>query len=100
MDKKKSILIRPLVTEKMLQMQETDNQYGFVVDIKANKIDIKRAVEHKFDVVVENVRTIRVKGKSKKSQTRAGITQGRRSDWKKAIVTLAEDNSIDFFEAS
>lgn len=100
MDTRRNILIRPLVTEKMLQQQETQNKYGFVVDIKANKLDVKRAVEQKFDVVVDNVRTILVKGKTKKSQTRRGITEGKRKNWKKAIVTLKEDYSIDFFETS
>ncbi|MDZ7722925.1 MAG: 50S ribosomal protein L23 [candidate division KSB1 bacterium] len=100
MDTQTNILVRPLVTEKMLHKQETDNQYGFVVDVKANKIDIKRAVEKKFDVAVVNVRTILVKGKTKKNQTRRGITEGKRKDWKKAIVTLREDDSIDFFETS
>ena len=100
MDTKKNILIRPLVTEKMLQKQEEENQYGFVVDVHANKIDVKRAVEAKFDVVVSNVRTILVKGKTKKNQNRRGVTEGKRKNWKKAIVTLKEDYSIDFFEAS
>ena len=64
----------------------------------ANKIEIKRAVESKFNVVVKDVKTINVKGKSKRMNTRRGLTSGRRAGWKKAVVTLIEGHSIDFFE--
>lgn len=98
--KSQQILIRPILTEKMLKLQETKDQYGFVVNINANKIEIKKAVEKKFDVTVDNVSTTKVKGKSKQSNTRRGITHGKRPDWKKAIVKLRHGDSIDFFEAS
>ncbi|RMD86822.1 MAG: 50S ribosomal protein L23 [Calditrichaeota bacterium] len=92
-----TILIRPLLTEKMLDLQEKANKYAFQVARDANKIEIKKAVEAKFGVLVEHVRTMNVKGKSKRMNTRRGITRGRRSNWKKAIVTLKEGYSIDFF---
>ncbi|MFQ5602850.1 MAG: 50S ribosomal protein L23 [bacterium] len=92
-----AILIKPLLTEKMLALQESENKYAFKVLKDANKIEIKKAVERKFNVLVDEVRTINVKGKSKRMNTRGGITTGRRADWKKAIVKLQEGYSIDFF---
>jgi len=92
------ILIRPILTEKMLHLQEVANKYAFQVVTEANKIEIKRAVESKFDVQVDNVHTIKVKGKTKRMNTRRGLTRGRRSDWKKAVVTLKEGYTIDFFQ--
>ena len=92
------ILKRPILTEKMLKLQEVKRQYAFEVDESANKIEVKRAIQQKFDVIVENVNIIRVKGKSKRLNTRRGITTGKRADWKKAIVTLREGDSINFFE--
>jgi large subunit ribosomal protein L23 len=93
-----SVLIKPLLTEKMLAAQEDGRKYAFQVVSDANKIEIKRAVEGKFDVLVDRVHTVNVKGKSKRMNTRKGITRGMRSDWKKAIVTLKEGFSIDFFQ--
>ena len=93
-----SILIKPLLTEKVLGAQEEERKYAFQVAGNANKIEIKKAVETKFDVLVDNVHTMKVKGKSKRMNTRKGITRGRRSDWKKAIITLREGFSIDFFQ--
>lgn len=92
------ILKRPILTEKMLKLQEAKGQYAFEVDENSNKIEVKRAIQEKFDVTVENVNIIRVKGKSKRLNTRRGITTGKRPDWKKAIVTLREGDSINFFE--
>lgn len=93
-----AVLIRPILTEKMLDLQESANKYAFRVAINANKIEIRRAVERKFNVPVKNVHTIRVKGKQKRMNTRRGLTSGNRSDWKKAIVTLSEGYTIDFFQ--
>ncbi|MDZ7260976.1 MAG: 50S ribosomal protein L23 [candidate division KSB1 bacterium] len=93
------ILIKPILTEKMLKLQESQSKYAFMVDRRATKIDIKRAVQKKFDVTVKHVRTINVKGKTKRMNTRRGITRGQRPDWKKAIITLREGDSIDFFES-
>lgn len=87
-----------MLTEKDLIAQEKLNQYGFVVERSANKIEIKHAVETKFNVRVEKVCTIFVKGKSKRMNTRRGLTSGKRASWKKAIVTLNKDDSIDFFQ--
>ena len=81
-----SILLRPVLTEKMLGLQEESSKYGFEVARSANKIEIKKAVEAKFGVVVKNVQTLVVKGKMKRMNTRQGLTHGRRSDWKKAVV--------------
>ncbi len=100
MKNQQEILIRPILTEKMLKLQEAENKYGFVVGLKANKIEIKRAIERKFDVTVDNVATIKVKGKTKQNNTRRGITHGKRPDWKKAIVTLRTGDKIDFFETT
>ena len=96
--KKFKVLVRPLLTEKMLKLQESEGKYAFVVDQDANKIEIKREVEKKFDVTVDNVNTISVKGKRKQRNTGRGITHGKRPSWKKAIVKLREGDSIDFFE--
>jgi len=93
------ILIRPILTEKMHQLQENQRKYAFAVINSANKIQIKQAVEKKFDVSVESVRTINVKGKRKQMNTRRGITHGRCPNWKKAVVTLREGDAIDYFEA-
>ena len=93
-----SILIKPLLTEKMLKQQEEERKYAFQVMPAANKIEIKRAVEAKFGVQVSSVQTINVKGKAKRMNTRRGLTRGRRANWKKAIVTLREGQAIDFFQ--
>lgn len=88
------IVIRPLITEKTMDLLQ-DRKYVFVVDKRANKSEIKRAVEELFDVDVEKVNTINMRGKLK----RMGRFEGRRPDWKKAIVKLTEDSkTIEFFE--
>ncbi|UCE08804.1 MAG: 50S ribosomal protein L23 [bacterium] len=94
------ILIRPILTEKMLKLQENERKYAFKVSKKANKITVKQAVQNRFDVTVEDVNMMNIKGKSKQMNTRRGITRGKRSDWKKAIVTLREGDSINFFEGA
>ena len=94
-----AILLRPVLTEKMLRQQESRNSYGFEVARDANKLEIKRAVQEKFKVVVKDVRTINIKGKSKRQNTRRGLTSGFRRDWKKAVVTLRKGDNIDFFGA-
>jgi large subunit ribosomal protein L23 len=90
----RSIILRPLVTEKGSQMREGENKYLFSVALNANKIEIKRAVEEIFDVKVKSVKTARVHGKVK----RLGVYEGKRPDWKKAVVTLEPGQSIDLFE--
>ncbi len=91
------IIKQPLITEKMSMLQ-TKRQYAFEVDINANKIEIQKAIEQKFNVDVESIRTVRVKGKKKMQLTRRGRFEGRRAHWKKAIVTLKEGQEIDFFK--
>ena len=91
-----SILKRPLVTEKVSALNEK-GKYGFIVDINANKVDIKKAVEKLYGVNVEKVNTINVMGKYKVRYTKTGILGGRKPNYKKAIVTLAEGEVIDFY---
>ena len=92
-------IIRPLFTEKMTQLEDVERKYAFQVISKANKIDIKNAVEKKFDVEVQKVATMNRLGKTKdmtmKSGGRTNRTSGKRSNWKKAIVTLKEGFTID-----
>jgi large subunit ribosomal protein L23 len=90
----RKVLIRPLVTEKISTLQENEGKVAFVVDKSANKIEIKRAVEERFNVQVKKVATMNMKGKLK----RMGRFEGKRADWKKAVVTLREGFTIDFFE--
>ena len=94
-----NIIIRTLFTEKMTQLEDVERKYAFQVISKANKIDIKNAVEKKFDVEVQKVATMNRLGKTKdmtmKSGWRTIRTSGKRSDWKKAIVTLKEGFTID-----
>ncbi len=90
------IIRRPLITEKSTQQKEVSRQYAFEVDRGANKIEIQSAVERLFKVKVLDVRTCNVLGKIK----RLGRKYGKRSDWKKAIVTLKEGERIDFFEGA
>ena len=92
-----NILIKPLITEKMTELGQL-RQYAFKVIGTANKIEIKNAVQKKFNVKVTSVRTITVHGKTKTQQTKGGIRVGKRASWKKAFVTLAKDNTIDFFQ--
>ncbi|MDH4320068.1 MAG: 50S ribosomal protein L23 [Desulfobulbaceae bacterium] len=89
-----TIIKKPCLTEKGTSLQEMHNQVVMKVDPRANKIEIKQAVEKLFKVKVDKVRTLNMTGKQK----RMGRTVGRTSDWKKAVVTLAEGHSIDFLE--
>lgn len=91
-----SILKKPLVTEKVSALNEK-GKYGFIVDINANKVEIKKAVEKQYGVNVEKVNTISVMGKRKVRYTKTGIMEGRKPNYKKAIVTLAEGEVIDFY---
>ncbi len=89
-----SIIKRPLITEKSTTARDEGNKYIFEVDKRANKIEIGNAVEKIFKVKVVDVRTMNMTGKKK----RMGRIIGQKSDWKKAIVTLAEGNTIEMFE--
>lgn len=91
------ILIKPLVTEKMTDQAERFNRYGFVVDRRATKPQIKKAVEGLYNVTVDSVNTMVYGGKMKSRYTKGGIITGKTVSYKKAIVTLAEGESIDFY---
>ena len=91
-----SILKRPLVTEKVSGLNEK-GKYGFIVDAEANKVEIKKAVEKQYGVNVEKVNTLNVMGKQKTRYTKTGILSGRKPAYKKAIVTLAQGEVIDFY---
>ena len=88
------VIRRPLVTEKSTVARETANVVALAVDPRASKYDIQRAVETLFDVTVVHVRTMRMAPKLR----RVGAKQGRKPEWKKALVQLAEGQSIEFFE--
>jgi large subunit ribosomal protein L23 len=90
------IVLRPLVTEKGTTLQATENLYVFQVAFDANKHQVKDAVERLFGVRVDDVRTVRVRGKVK----RFGRHFGKRSNWKKAYVKLREGDSLDFYQKS
>jgi large subunit ribosomal protein L23 len=90
------IIKRPLITEKTNIQKEIANQVTFEVDRRANRIEIRQAVETAFKVKVANIQTMQVKGKVK----RRGRSVGKRRDWKKAIITLMPGERIDFFEGA
>ncbi len=88
------IIIRPVISEKSYNLIESEGQYTFQVDRRANKNQIKGAIESAFDVKVQKVNTAHVKSKPK----RQGLTRGRTSTWKKAVVKLAAGERIELFE--
>ena len=92
-----SIIKKPVITEKMTDQSERYNRFALVVDRKANKIEIKKAVEEMYDVAVDSVRTMVCIGKKRVRGTKSGMIVGKTSTYKKAIVTLAEGDSIDFY---
>ena len=93
------ILIAPIITEKQTAVTEkTPNRFGFKVIPSATKFQIKKAVEDMYGVNVKSVNTINYDGKKYRRFTKAGVINGAKANFKKAIVTLAEDQTIDFFE--
>jgi large subunit ribosomal protein L23 len=90
------LIKQPHITEKVLLLKEDHNKVVFKVAPHANKVELKKAIESIFGVTVEKLQTVNVKGKTK----RLGLRQGKRPDWKKAIVTLKEGDSIDYFEGA
>jgi large subunit ribosomal protein L23 len=94
MKNSRKIIRRPLVSEKSTGMRINENKYIFRVDRKANKVEIKRAIEELFKVKVEDVTTMMMYGKPK----RLGRFEGRRPDWKKAVVRLKKGETIELFE--
>ena len=91
----RNILVRPLITEKLAEISEKNNQFGFIVAYNANKIEIARAIAQKFEVEVVSVNTMKYKGKVKTQFTKKGRFVGRTPRFKKAIVTLKEGQTID-----
>jgi len=91
------ILVKPIVTEKMTAQGDKFNRYGFIVAKSANKLQIKKAVEELYGVTVASVNTLRYGGKVKTRYTKSGAMTGKTAATKKAIVTLAEGNAIDFY---
>tara|TARA_B100000427_G_C15477662_1_gene581488 strand:+ start:766 stop:1059 length:294 start_codon:yes stop_codon:yes gene_type:complete len=92
-----SIIKKPIITEKMTDQSEKYNRYAFVVDNKVNKIEIKKAITEMYDVNVNSVRTMVCIGKKRVRGTKSGMIVGKTSTYKKAIVTLAEGDTIDFY---
>ncbi len=94
-----SILKRPILTEKTNDLQERGlNQYGFEVDLQADKGQIKNEVERVYEVKVDQVRTMVVRGKRRSRFTKSGVITGKSSNYKKAIVTLKDGHDIDFYK--
>lgn len=91
------ILIKPIITEKMTANAELLNRYGFIVDKRANKVQIKKAVEGFYGVTVTAVNTMRYGGKSRTRFTKSGVLSGRTVSFKKAVVTLKDGELIDFY---
>lgn len=89
------ILLRPIITEKTTRLMDDENTYVFQVGDAANKVQVKRAIEALYGVQVASVRTLRMRGKVK----RFGRHYGKRSNWKKAYITLAEGHALDLFES-
>ena len=94
------IIIKPVLTEKLATLQERENKFAFIVSGNSNKTEIKKAIQEKFDVKVLKVATLNISGKVKQMTVKSGgktiRTSGKRSDYKKAIVTLHQDSTIDF----
>jgi len=91
------VLVRPVLTEKVNLQMEKSGRYTFEVDKRSNKLEIKKAVEEFYGVKVTDVNTVVVPGKNKTRYTKAGFLQGVKPSYKKAVVTLAEGDSIDLF---
>jgi large subunit ribosomal protein L23 len=92
------IIIKPIVTEKQTAITEKmPNRFGFRVSPKANKLEIKKAIEEMYNVSVVSVNTMNFSGKVKSRYTKSGVISGRQDSFKKAIVTLKEGDTIDFF---
>lgn len=91
------IILKPVITEKMTDLGEKLNRFGFIVHKNANKVQIKKAVEDLYGVEVTAVKTMNYNGKSKSRMTKSGLITGKTRAYKKAIVTLAEGETIDFY---
>lgn len=91
------IIVKPIITEKMTSQGEKFNRYGFIVDVRANKIQIKNAIEDMYKVSVDAVNTMRYSGKTKSRFTKTGMVKGETNKFKKAIITVTEGDVIDFY---
>ena len=91
------IIKKPIITEKMTEQSEKYNRFAFVVDKNSNKIEIKKSVEKMYDVNVISVKTMICIGKKRSRGTKSGVIIGKTSTYKKAIVTLVEGDTIDFY---
>jgi len=91
------IIIRPIITEKITAESEKFNRYCIIVDPKANKLQIAEAVKEMYGVTVERVNTMNYAGKKKSRYTKAGVISGKTNAFKKAVVEVAEGESIDFY---
>lgn len=91
------ILHRPIITEKMTNLGEKLNRYGFIVDKRANKVQIAKAIEEMYGVSVESVNTMRYGGKNKSRFTKTGMIAGKTNAYKKAVVAIADGEKIDFY---
>ncbi|MGA3014644.1 MAG: 50S ribosomal protein L23 [Bacteroidales bacterium] len=92
-----SVILKPIITEKMTQMGEKLNRYGFKVDKRANKLEIKKAIKDIYGVEVAEINTMVYRGKSKTRYSKSGFISGKSNNYKKAIVTLAKGETIDFY---
>jgi large subunit ribosomal protein L23 len=93
----KFILIKPLISEKAEILSRTQSNYCFQVDKRANKLEIKKAVEDMYSVAVVSVKTLVVPGKAKSRNTKSGVLKGRKPSYKKAYVIIGHGEQIDFF---
>ena len=92
-----TVILKPIITEKMTQLGEKLNRYGFMVDRRANKLQIMQAIKDLYGVDVASVNTMIFSGKNKSRFTKSGVISGRTNTYKKAIVTLAKGETIDFY---
>ena len=92
-----TVILKPIITEKMTHLGEKLNRYGFMVDRKANKLQIMQAIKDLYGVDVASVNTMVFSGKNKSRFTKSGVISGRTNTYKKAIVTLAKGETIDFY---
>jgi large subunit ribosomal protein L23 len=95
--KASDVLIRPVLSEKVNKLTEKFNRYTFIVNRKANKLEIKKAVEEFYGIQVQEVNTLVMPSKAKSRNTKAGVVSGRKPAKKKAIVTVAEGETIDLY---
>ncbi|MEM6318002.1 MAG: 50S ribosomal protein L23 [Bacteroidota bacterium] len=93
----KKVLIKPMITEKSSALTDDYNKYTFKVDKAANKVEIKKAIEAAYNVQVEDVKTLIMPSKAKVRNTKRGVQRGRKSSYKKAIITLAFGEEIDLY---